>query len=256
MPVTKVVRTFDEAVADVVDGSMVHIGGFGTPGECPSFLIAALARRGVRDLTVTANSSGFGPAQVAVMREHVSSMLTMPPDYFPLGLLVDRGQISKGIFTFPVSAGNVVTMPFETLLKAGKVSLEMVGVGTLAERIRAARAGIPAFYAPAGLGTVTAEGKDVRWFDGKPYVLERALRADVAVIRAHKADRWGNLVYRGTMRSFNATMAGAADITIAEVDEIVELGELDPESIVTPAPYVQRVVVRPSVPAPDWETPA
>ena len=115
--------------------------------------------------------------------------------------------------------------------------------------MRAARAGIAAFYTPVGVGTVVAEGKEIRDFDGRPHVLEHALKADVAIIRAHKADRWGNLVYKGTARTFNATMAGAATVTIAEVDEVVELGELDPECIVTPAPYVQRVVVRPSTPS-------
>ena len=121
--------------------------------------------------------------------------------------------------------------------------------------MRAARAGIAAFYTPVGVGTVVAEGKEVRDFDGRPHVLEHALKADVAIIRAHKADRWGNLVYKGTARTFNATMAGAAHVTIAEVDEVVELGELDPECIVTPAPYVQRVVVRPDAKPTSWMDP-
>jgi 3-oxoacid CoA-transferase A subunit len=132
--------------------------------------------------------------------------------------------------------------------------VELIGQGSLSERIRCARAGIAAFYTPVGVGTPTAEGKEIREFDGVPHVLETALKADFAIIRAHKADRYGNLVYRGAP-TFNATMAGAARVTIAEVDEIVPLGELEPEQIVTPGVYVQRVVLRPAVPAKSWREP-
>lgn len=254
MAVDKVVESFDEAVGDIVDGSMIHIGGFGTAAEYPSYLIAALARAGVTRLTVTGNHSGFGEAQLEKMREANRGLIKYPVDYVSPGLLVERRQVAKGVLAFPV-LNRSTEIPFETLLKEGSVELELIGQGSLAERIRAARAGIAAFFTPVGPGTVVAEKKEVRDFDGRPHVLEMALRADVAVIRAHKADRWGNLVYRGTARTFNATMAGAATITIAEVDEVVELGELDPEHIVTPAPYVQRVVVRPAEPVTSWRQP-
>jgi len=255
MPINKVVDSFDEAVHDVPDGAVVHIGGFGGPAEYPSYLIAALARKGVTGLTITGNHSGFGEEQIRQMKEHMATLLPYPDDYFSAGILIERGQVRKGILAFPVLPGGRMELPFERLLKEGKVELELIGQGSLAERIRAARAGIAAFYTPVGAGTVVAAGKDVRWFDGRPHILERALKADVSVIRAHQADRWGNLVYRGTARTFNATMAGAATVTIAEVDEVVELGELDPERVVTPAPYVQRVVQRPKPAMTSWQTP-
>ncbi|HUF98037.1 MAG TPA: 3-oxoacid CoA-transferase subunit A [Ilumatobacter sp.] len=254
MAVNKVMESFDAAVADVADGSMVHVGGFGTAAEYPSYLIAALARLGVTGLTITGNHSGFSEAQVEMMKQANLGMIKYPVDYVSPGLLVDRGQVAKGILAFPV-LNRGLEVPFETLLKQGKVELELIGQGSLAERMRAARAGIAAFYTPVGVGTVVADGKEVRDFDGRPHLLEHALKADVAIIRAHKADRWGNLVYRGTARTFNATMAGAATITIAEVDEVVELGELDPEAIVTAAPYVQRVVVRPAEKSTTWSDP-
>ena len=254
MPVNKVFETFDAAGADVRDGSMIHVGGFGTAAEYPSYLIAALARLGVKGLTLTGNHSGFSEDQLKMMRDANLGIIKYPDDYGSPGLLVDRGQVAKGIYAFPV-LNRGLEVPFETLLNEGKVELELIGQGSLAERIRAARAGIAAFYTPVGVGTVVAEGKEVRDFDGRPHVLEHALKADVSIIRAHKADRYGNLVYKGTARTFNATMAGAAHLTIAEVDEVVELGELDPECIVTAAPYVQRVVVRPATMSTSWETP-
>ncbi len=255
MPVNKVVESFDEAVADVADGSMIHVGGFGTAAEYPSYLIAALARRNVTELTLTGNHSGFSQDQLTMMREANLGIIKYPEDYVSPGLLVDRGQVRKGIYAFPVLNRSGFEVPFERLLNEGKVELELIGQGSLAERIRAARAGIAAFYTPVGVGTVVAEGKEVRDFDGRPHVLEHALKADVSIIRAHKADRWGNLVYKGTARTLNATMAGAARLTIAEVDEIVELGELDPECVHTAAPYVQRVVKRPTTPRSNWEEP-
>jgi 3-oxoadipate CoA-transferase alpha subunit len=255
MPINKVVESFDEAVVDVEDGSLIHIGGFGGPAEYPSYLIAALARKGVTGLTITGNHSGFGEEQMVEMRKHMAQLMRYPDDYFSPGILVERGQVRKGILAFPVLPGGRLEIPFEKLLKEGKVELELIGQGSLAERIRAARAGIAAFYTPVGPGTVVAEGKDIRWFDGRPHVLERAIKADYSIIRAYKADRWGNLVYRGTARTFNATMAGAARVTIAEVDEIVELGDLDPETIITASPYVQRVVRRPAERATTWTTP-
>jgi len=254
MPVNKVVDSFDEAVADVADGSVIHIGGFGTAAEYASYLIAALARKGVTGLTITGNHSGFSQDQLAMMNAANLGLIKYPTDYVSPGLLVERGQVAKGILAFPV-LNRGLEIPFETLLKKGEVELELIGQGSLAERIRAGRAGIAAFYTPVGPNTVVADGKEVRWFDGRPHLLEQALKADVAVIRAYKADRWGNLVYRGSARTLNATMAGAATVTIAEVDEVVELGDLDPESVVTAAPYVQRVVVRPSTPATSWRAP-
>lgn len=254
MAVNKVVGSFDEAIADVADGSMVHVGGFGTAAEYASYLIAALARKGVVGLTITGNHSGFSEEQLKMMKDANLGIIKYPDDYVSPGLLVERGQVAKGILAFPV-LNRGLEVPFETLLNESKVDLELIGQGSLAERMRAARAGIAAFYTPVGAGTVVAEGKEVREFDGRPHLLEHALKADVSIIRAYKADRWGNLVYKGTSRTFNATMAGAAHVTIAEVDEIVELGELDPECIVTPAPYVQRVVVRPAQPSTSWQDP-
>jgi 3-oxoadipate CoA-transferase, alpha subunit len=255
MPIDKVVATFDEAVADVHDGAVIHCGGFGGPADCASYLIAAVARTGVTGLTITGNNGGFTTAQLAGMREHMATLLRYDDDYVTTGLLLERGQVRKGILAFPVLPGSRIKVPFEDLLEKGEVELELIGQGSLAERIRAGRAGIAAFYTPVGPGTIIAEGKDVRDFDGRPHVLEHAIKADFSIIRAHKADRWGNLVYKGTARTFNATMAGAAKVTIAEVDEIVELGELDPEHIITPAPFVQRVVQRPADKMTSWEDP-
>jgi 3-oxoadipate CoA-transferase alpha subunit len=241
VPINKVADSLDEAVADISDGATILVGGFGGPGGYPSYLIRAVARRNVSNLTVVANSTGLG-------REIRLKMTTLmsPPDWFyEISLLVEQRQVKKAIASFPVSASPLMVTPFERQLRAGEVEIEMVPQGTLAERIRAAKAGIPAFYTPTGPGTVIAEGKEIRYFNGKPCLLEHALRADFALIRALKADRYGNLVYRGTSRSFNATMAGAAEVTIAEVDEVVELGELDPEAIVTSGVYVDRVAVRP-----------
>jgi 3-oxoadipate CoA-transferase alpha subunit len=254
MPIDKVHASFDAAVADIANGSVVHIGGFGTAAEYPSYLIGALARKHVTGLTITGNHSGFSEKQMEMMNAANQGLIKYPQDYVSPGLLVERGQVRKGILAFPV-LNRGLEVPFETLLKKGEVEVELIGQGSLAERIRAARAGIAAFYTPVGPDTVVAKDKEVRWFDGRPHLLEHAIKADVAIIRAHQADRWGNLVYRGTGRTFNATMAGAATVTIAEVDEVVELGELDPEAIVTPAPYVQRVVVRPPVPSTSWRDP-
>lgn len=253
MAVNKVVGSFDEAVADVFDGALLLIGGFGGPGECPSYLIAAVARKGVRDLTIVGNSGGWGSELIAQLRTRMASVLRIPPDWYDPGLLVERGQVRKGILSFPAAPGHIYT-PFEKAVMEGRMELELIGQGSLAERIRAAKGGIAAFYTPVGVGTVVQEGKEVREFDGRPYLLERALKGDFSLIRAHKADRYGNLVYRGSSRTFNATMAGASTVTIAEVDEVVEPGELDPECIVTPGVYVQRVVVRPREPRP-WDEP-
>jgi len=242
--IDKVVGSFDEAVADVFDGAVLLVGGFGTAGGSPSQLIRAVARTSAKGLTIVGNTGGLPPQALEMMRQRMASLITYPPDYADVGTLCANGQVSKGILAFPASPSTQGKMAFELLLEAGVAELELVPQGTMAERIRAARAGIPAFYVPVGYGTVVQDGKEVREFDGEHCLLEHALKGDFSLIRAHKADRFGNLVYRGTSRTLNATMAGASTVTIAEVDEIVELGALDPEAVVTPGVYVDRVVAR------------
>jgi 3-oxoacid CoA-transferase A subunit len=234
MPINKIVASFDEAVADIKDGAIIMVGGFGTVASCPSLLMEALDRKGVKNLTTISNTTGFGSDVWKIMGYKFAE---------DMDILVRNGRIKKAIASAPVSA--VYENNFEKLLRAGKVELEMVPQGTLAERIRAAKAGLGGIYTPVGVGTVVEEGKETKIINGKKYILELPLEADFALIKAHKADRWGNLVYRGSSRTFNETMAGAARVTIAEVDEIVELGELDPEEIVSPSVYVDRVVCRP-----------
>ena len=246
MPIDKVVGSLDEAVADVFDGAVLLIGGFGGPGECPSYLISAVARKEVINLTIVGNSGGWGMELIELIRTRMASVLRFPTDFVDPGILVEQGQVKKGILAFPAAPSPLVLTPFEKKVASGGVELELVPQGTLAERIRAGRAGIPAFYTPTGVGTIVQEGKETRSFDGRPCLLEHAIRGDFSLIRAHKADRYGNLVYHGTSRTFNATMAGASTVTVAEVDEVVELGALDPEAVVTPGLYVDRVVVRPA----------
>jgi len=246
VPINKVVQSFDEAVADISDGAVLLIGGFGGPGECPSYLISAVARRGVRDLTIVGNSGGWGMELIELIRSRMMSILRFPADFVDPGILVEQGQVKKGILAFPAAPSPLVLTPFEKKVASSDVELELAAQGTLAERIRAGKAGIAAFYTPTGPGTVVEPGKEVRVFNGRPHLLEHAIRGDFSLIRAHKADRFGNLVYRGTSRTFNATMAGASAVTIAEVDEVVEIGELNAECIVTPGLYVDRVVVRPA----------
>ena len=234
MPINKIVSSFDEAVADIPDGATIMIGGFGTVASCPTCLMEALARKGIKNLTTVSNTTGFGSDVWKLLGYKFSE---------DMDILVRNGQIKKSIVAAPVST--IYQNTFEKLLRAGKVEVEMVPQGTLAERIRATRAGLGGVYVPTGVGTVVEQGKEKKVIDGRTYLLELPIKADFALIKAHKADRWGNLVYRRTSRTFNATMAGAARVTVAEVDEIVELGELDPEVIVTPGIYVDRVVVRP-----------
>lgn len=249
--INKVVATFDEAVADMKDGATLLLGGFGGPADNACYLTAAVARLGVKNLTIVGNIGGRGEDFLGLVRQRMANLMHWPPDAYDAGLLVERGQVSKGILAFPAAVGHQRT-PFEYAVEAGQARIELVGQGTIAERVRAARAGIAAFYTPTGVGTFVAEGKEVREFDGRKYLLEHALKGDFSLIRAHKADRYGNLVYRNSARTFNATMAGASTVTVAEVDEVVELGQLDPEVIVTPGVYVQRVVVRPRAPRP-WD---
>jgi len=207
-----------EALADVKDGSTVLVGGFGMAGM-PSELIDALIEQGAKDLTIVSNNAGNGETGLA--------------------LLLKRRRVKKVICSFPRQVDSHV---FDALYRAGEVELEVAPQGNLAERIRAAGAGIGAFFTPTGYGTLLAEGKETRNIDGRDYVLEYPIRADVALIKAFKGDRWGNLVYRKTARNFGPIMATAATTTIAQVETFVELGELDPEVIVTPGLYVDRLV--------------
>lgn len=202
-----------EAVADIQDGATLMVGGFGLVG-IPEQLILALVEKGVKDLTVISNNCGV--------------------DEWGLGLLLKEKQIKKMIGSY---VGE--NKEFERQVLSGEIEVELTPQGTLAEKIRAGGAGIPAFYTPAGVGTTVAEGKETRKFDGKEYVLEKALKADFSLIRAAKADKFGNLIYNKTAQNFNPMMAAAGAITIAEVEEIVETGDLDPQIIHTPSIYVQ-----------------
>jgi 3-oxoadipate CoA-transferase alpha subunit len=216
--VDKILPTAEAAVADVRDGATVMIGGFGTAGM-PSELIDALIAQGARDLTIVNNNAGNGDIGVAA--------------------LLKTRRVRKIICSFPRQVDSYV---FDALYRAGEIELELVPQGNLAERIRAAGAGIGAFYTPTGYGTQLAEGKETRTIDGRDYVLEYPIHADVALVKAYRADRWGNLVYRKTARNFGPVMASAAKCTIAQVREIVNLGDLDPEAVVTPGIFVSRVV--------------
>ncbi len=226
-------------------------GGLAGRASAPAISSPPWPARPSRDLTIVGNSGGWGPQLIEMLRARMAVLLNIPPDWYDPGLLVDRGQVKKGILSFPAAPAHIHT-PFEKAVMDGKVELELIGQGSLAERMRAAKGGIAAFYTPVGVGTIVEEGKEVREFDGRKHLLEMALKGDFSLIRAHKADRYGNLVYRGSSRTFNATMAGASTVTIAEVDEVVEAGDLDPDHIVTPGIYVQRVVVRPREPRP-WD---
>lgn len=213
----KVVSSADTAVADIGDGATVMLGGFGLCG-IPENLIAALVRRRVTGLHTISNNMGV--------------------DGFGMGLMLEAGMIASHIGSYVGENRRL-----ETLVLRGELDLTLVPQGTLAERIRAGGAGIPAFYTPTGLGTVVAEGKETRTIGNRTYVLEQALHADFALIKAWRGDRYGNLVYRKTARNFNPVMATAADVTIAEVEELVEPGMLDPDHTVTPGIYVDRIVV-------------
>jgi len=211
----KVVANADEAIRDVHDGASIMLGGFGLCGN-PENLIRALVKKGVKNLTTISNNAGVDGAGV--------------------GLLLANGQIRRHIGTY-VGENKLL----EEMVLKGQVDLQLVPQGTFSERIRAAGAGIPAFFTPTGVGTVVGEGKEVREFDGRQYILERALHADFAFVKAWKGDKWGNLIYRKTARNFNPMMATAAKITIAEVEELVEVGQLDPDMVHTPSVYVKRI---------------
>ena len=211
----KVVANADEAIKDIPDGASLMIGGFGLCG-IPENLVRALVRRGTKNLTTISNNVGV--------------------DGLGNGLLLAAGQIKKHIGTY-VGENKLL----EQLVLQGKLELDLVPQGTFSERMRAAGAGIPAFFTPTGVGTLVAKNKETRDFDGRPYLMERALKADFAFVKAWKGDKWGNLVYRKTARNFNPIMAAAAKVTIAEVEHLVEVGELEPDLVHTPSVYVQRI---------------
>ncbi|WP_306392250.1 3-oxoacid CoA-transferase subunit A [Telluria beijingensis] len=216
--IDKTCDTLERAVADIPDGATIMIGGFGNAGM-PSSLIDALLAQGARELTIVNNNAGNGETGLAA--------------------LIKAKRVRKIVCSFPRQADS---HHFDALYRAGEIELELTPQGNLAERIRAAGAGIGGFFTPTGYGTLLAEGKESRIIDGRGYVFETPLRADFALIKALKGDRWGNLVYRKTARNFGPIMATAAKVAIAQVGQIVELGELDPETIVTPGIFVQRVV--------------
>ncbi len=216
--INKVVASLDAAVADIHDGATVMIGGFGTAGM-PAELIDALIDQGARELTIVNNNAGNADTGLAA--------------------LLKAKRVKKILCSFPRQSDSYV---FDALYRAGEIELELVPQGNLAERIRAAGAGIGAFFTPTGYGTLLAQGKETRLIDGRDYVLEYPIHADFALIKAWQGDRWGNLVYRKAARNFGPIMASAAKCTIAQVQEVVELGELDPEVIVTPGIFVKRVV--------------
>jgi 3-oxoadipate CoA-transferase alpha subunit len=219
--VTQVCQTVDEAVAGVEDGSTVLIGGFGMAGM-PVELIDALIRQGATGLTVVANNAGNGDTGLAA--------------------LLAKGRVRKVVCSFPRQSDSWV---FDDLYRSGRIELDLVPQGNLAERLRAAGAGIGAFFCPTGVGTPLAAGKETRVIDGRTYVLEYPIRGDVALVKAHVADRMGNLVYRKTARNFGPVMAAAAATTVVQVSDVVELGAIDPEVVVTPGIYVDRVVAVP-----------
>jgi 3-oxoacid CoA-transferase subunit A len=210
------VANSDAAVEDVPDGASILLGGFGLCG-IPENLIAALVRKGAKGLHTISNNMGV--------------------DGFGLGLMLEAGMIQSHIGSY-VGENKLL----ESLVIAGRIDLKLIPQGTLAERIRAGGAGIPAFYTPAGVGTVIAENKEVREFNGRAYVLEHAITADFAFVKAWRGDRFGNLVYRKTARNFNPLMATAARVTIAEVEELVEPGVIDPDHVITPGVYVKCIV--------------
>lgn len=213
-----VLESTDEAVAGIEDGSTVLVGGFGLAGM-PFDLIDALIRQGAKDLTIVSNNAGNGDVGLAA--------------------LLAAGRVRKVVCSFPRQVDSYV---FDALYREGKIELEVVPQGNLAERMRAAGAGIGAFYCPTAVGTPLAEGKEVRTIDGRDYLLEYPIKGDYALISAHRSDPMGNLVYRKTARNFGPVMATAATTTVVQVDEVVPLGALDPEAVVTPSIYVDRVV--------------
>ncbi len=228
--------TFLEAVSDVPNGASVMIGGFGGSGGQPTRLMLALSEHGARELTIIGNVAGISK----------TTGYGWPPHLEPIdqGMFFETGQAVRIICSFPIPGQTKPLSEIEKAWREGRAEVIVIPQGTLAERIRAGGAGIAAFYTPTGVGTPVADGKEVRNFERRDHLLEHALRADFALIRAKRADTLGNLEYVGTSRAFNPVMATAAEVTIAEVDEIVEPGEIDPERVGTPGVYVNRIVQR------------
>jgi len=212
----KLVASADEAVRDIPNGATIMVGGFGLCGV-PENLLRALVRKGAKNLNTISNNVGV--------------------DGFAMGWLLANGQIKSHIGSY-VGENKLL----EQMVIEKKLDLRLIPQGTFSERIRAGGAGIPAFYTPAGVGTIVAENKELREFDGRPYVMEHWLKADFALVRAWKGDKWGNLIYRKTARNFNPMMATAARITIAEVEHLVEVGEIEPDAVHTPGIYVKRIL--------------
>lgn len=217
--IDKQVADLAAALDGIKDGSTVLLGGFGAVGQ-PDELIDALLEQGARDLTVVANNAGTGTRGLAG--------------------LIAAGRVRKIVCSYPRSGD---PRAFDAAYKAGRIELELTPQGTLSERMRCAAAGLGGFYSPVGVGTKLADGKEVREIDGKRYVFEKPLRGDVALLRAHRADRWGNLAYRKSARNFNPVMAMAAELTVVQAKQMVELGDIDPENVHTPGIFVDRVVV-------------
>lgn len=216
--IDKICPAMADAVACIADGQTILVSGFGEAGV-PNRLIDALIDRRPRDLVVVSNNAGSTTTGI--------------------GALLAAGCVRRIVCSYPRSRGSVV---FDELYRSGRIELELVPQGTLVERLRAGAAGIAGFYTPTAAGTLLAEGKEVREFDGRAHVLERPIRGDVALIRAHVADRWGNLVYRAAMRNFSPVMAAAATVTVAEVDKVVPLGAIDPDAVHTPGVFITHVV--------------
>jgi 3-oxoadipate CoA-transferase alpha subunit len=216
--IDKIIGSLEAAVADIKDGATVLCAGFGAVGA-PDELIDALQAQGARDLVIVANNAGNGRTGLAG--------------------LIASGHVRKVICSYPRSTDSTA---FDDAYKAGKIELELVPQGTISERMRCAAAGLGGFYSPVGVGTRLAEGKEAREIDGRLYVFEKPLKGDVALLKADRADRWGNLTYRKSARNFNPTMAMAADLSIVQVREVVALGALDPESVATPGIFIDRIV--------------
>jgi 3-oxoacid CoA-transferase A subunit len=233
MTVNKIFNNCAQAVADIFDGATIMVGGFGSFGGLPINLIVALANQGAKNLTIIANMGGVG---------FELSKRIKPGGYQDLGILFERGQVKKFIGSVPALGGMPPTSPLEQLYNEGKVEVEVVPQGTLVERIRCGAGGLGGFYTRVGVGTVVEKGKEKKVIGGKEYIMELPLTADFALIKAHKADSLGNLVYWRTARCFNPVMATAAKTTIVEVDQLIQVGQLDPEVIVTPHVYVHRIV--------------
>ncbi len=254
----KVFRTFIEAVADIPDGSTIMLHSFSGPGGIAQKLIKALKEQGAKDLTLIGCNlgqiSGVGMLEyqekssedIPGLRERINApglySLILGQSYTTPAILIENGQVKKAITSWAGTSVMGIESPLEKAVKKGDIQLEIVPQGTLAERIRAGGAGLGGFYSPVGVDTVYQEGKEKRNIQGRDYIFETPLKADIGFVRAYKADLLGNLIYRGSSRSFNPLIATSATITIVEVDEIVNPGELDPESIVTPGIFVNRIV--------------